>query len=366
MSSSNGIRSPKVLWGSAIGVAVVAFGAYFFMQKQPDDVTVQDSAAVATSAATNEDSASTTAEDTTGSMSEEAATPNGADAAAATSEDGTAAPESEQVYAIIDGVPVTEVDLAIFAQDYAQEFERIPPEMRVTELVNGITEMRLLSKAAVEEGIDKDDLTKKRLAFDRARVLSSEYLRKTVIDVISTETVRARFDEEIAEFKPDDELHLYHILVETEAESLEIIADIEGGGDFAAIAAEKSKDPGSGANGGDLGFVPRGMTVPEFENAAFALETGQFTKEPVESQFGWHVIKLEEKRKTQPPEFDAEEPRIRSELVRESIDNTIESLRAAADIEIIPAPEVSTDASEEPTGDVENTLSEGGEGGSAQ
>jgi peptidyl-prolyl cis-trans isomerase C len=143
---------------------------------------------------------------------------------------------------------------------------------------------------------------------------------------------------------------LHHILVETEDEAKEIIADLEAGGDFAAIAKEKSTDTGSGAGGGDLGFVPRGVTVPEFEEAAFALEVGEVTDQPVQSPFGWHVIRLEEKRESSPPEFAAEENRIRTELLRSFITGKIEELRAAADVEIIE-PEAPADGDDDASGE---------------
>ena len=98
--------------------------------------------------------------------------------------------------------------------------------------------------------------------------------------------------------------------MDSEDEAKAIIADLDAGGDFAAIAKDKSKDPGSAANGGDLGFIKRGETVKAFEDAAFALDVGQYTKTPVQSQFGWHIIKVDEKRPEAPPTFEQEARRI--------------------------------------------------------
>lgn len=300
MTLSNGTRLPKIAWGFTFAVAFAAFGATAIAQDQP----------VASGAGTE---------------------------------------DPDRVYATVDGVPVTEADLAVVAMEYAQQMGRAPNDMRVPELLEVVIDTRLLAKAAEAAGIDEQDMVKRRLAFERARTLRNEFLRDTANNAVSDESVRARFDKEMADFVPGDELHLRHILVETEEEGKAIIADLAAGGDFAAIAAEKSKDPGSGPNGGDLDFVPKGLTVPEFENAAFALEVGAYTQEPVQSQFGWHVIKLEEKRKASPPEFASEESRIRNEMIREFVTSKVDSLRAAAEIKIIPPPEAP--AAEAPAAD---------------
>ena len=300
MTLSNGTRLPKIAWGFTFAVAFAAFGATAVAQVQP-------------------------------------------------AAGGAVTDDPNRIYATVDGEPVTEADLAVVAMEYAQQLGRTPSDMRIPELLEVVIDTRLLAKAAEAAGIDEQDMVKRRLAFERARTLRNEFLRDTANNAVSDESVRARFDKEMADFVPGDELHLRHILVETEEEGKSIIADLAAGGDFAAIAAEKSKDPGSGPNGGDLDFVPRGLTVPEFEDAAFALEVGTYTEAPVQSQFGWHVIRLEEKRKASPPEFAAEEKRIRSEMIREFVTSKVDSLRAAAEIKIIPPPEAP--AAEAPAAD---------------
>jgi peptidyl-prolyl cis-trans isomerase C len=244
-----------------------------------------------------------------------------------------------RVYATIDGLPITEADLDVAAQQYSQELGQLPMEARLPQLLNVVIDLRLLAKAAEGAGIDKKDDVIRQLAFDRSRALRNEYLRDKAEKEVTEETMRARFDKEVAEFVPGNEFHLHHILVKTEDEAKAIIVDLEKGGDFAAIAKEKSLDPGSGSKGGDLGFVPKGLTFPEFEKAAFALEVGTMTKQPIETEVGWHVIKLQETRKEGPPLFNAEQVRIRNEMIRELVTGEVESLRAAAKIEIVPPPQ---------------------------
>ncbi len=244
-----------------------------------------------------------------------------------------------RVYATIDGVPITEADLDVAAQEYSQELGQLPMEARLPQLLNVVIDLRLLAKAAEGAGIDKKDEVVRQVAFDRSRALRNEYLRDKAEKEVNEETIRARFDKEVAEFVPGNEFHLHHILVKTEDEAKAIIVDIEKGGDFAAIAKEKSLDPGSGSKGGDLGFVPKSLTFPEFEKAAFALEVGAMTKQPIETDVGWHVIKLEATRKEEAPLFNVEQIRIRNEMIRELVTGEVESLRAAAKIETIPPPQ---------------------------
>jgi peptidyl-prolyl cis-trans isomerase C len=266
------------------------------------------------------------------------ATPPAETPAAPAAEPQTLERDPARVYAKIDGVPITEADLDVAAQEYSQELGQLPMEARLPQLLNVVIDLRLLAKAAEGAGIDKKDEVIRQVAFDRSRALRNEYLRDKAEKDVTDETIRARFDKEVAEFVPGNEFHLHHILVKTEDEAKAIIVDLDKGGDFAAIAKEKSLDPGSGAKGGDLGFVPKGLTFPEFEKAAFALEIGAMTKQPVETEVGWHVIKLEETRKEELPLFNVEQIRIRNEMIRELVTGEVESLRAAATIEIVPPP----------------------------
>lgn len=269
-----------------------------------------------------------------------AETPATPPAAAPAVEPQTLERDPARIYAKIDGVPITEADLDVAARQYSEELGQLPMEARLPQLLNVVIDLRLLAKAAEGAGIDKKDEVIRQVAFDRSRALRNEYLRDKAEKEVTETTIRARFDKELAEFVPGNEFHLHHILVKTEEEAKAIIVDIEKGGDFAAIAKEKSLDPGSGAKGGDLGFVPKGLTFPEFEKAAFALEVGAMTKQPVETEVGWHVIKLEETRKEEPPLFNVEQIRIRNEMIRDLVTGEVESLRAAATIEIVPPPAV--------------------------
>ncbi|RYE56087.1 MAG: peptidylprolyl isomerase, partial [Hyphomicrobiales bacterium] len=148
------------------------------------------------------------------------------------------------------------------------------------------------------------------------------------------EAIRADYDTFVADFKPAEEVHAAHILVATKEEADAIKAELDGGADFAAIAAEKSIDPGSGANGGDLGFFSQGMMVPEFETAAFALANPGDVSEPVQSQFGFHIIKLVEKRQSQPPAFEQVAPQIQQQVLMRVFNEKVEELMAGVTIDV--------------------------------
>ena len=242
----------------------------------------------------------------------------------------------DKVVATINGTPITEGDLGIAAQEFGEQLQRIPPNQQRTALIQVLIDIRLLAKAAETAGLDKDKGVAGKLVFAHDTTLRSEYLRSRVAASVTDDAAKKRFAEETAKFVPSDEIHVLHILVKTEDEAKAVIADLDKGGDFAAIAKEKSLDPGSGPQGGDLGFIGRGKTVKPFEDAAFALDAGAYTKAPVQSEYGWHVIKVTEKRKEPAPTFDAEADRIKQELAQETMKNEIASLRAAAKIDIVP------------------------------
>lgn len=252
----------------------------------------------------------------------------------------------DQTVATVNGTTITMSDLAVAAQEFSDQLKRMPPDQQKAALIESIIDIRLLARAAEAEGVDKQPDVAERLAFARDRALRNEYLRFKVFAAVTDEAVKKRYDEETAKFVPGDEVHVRHILVKTEDEAKAIIADLDKGGDFAKIATDKSLDPGSAAKGGDLGFIAHGRTVKVFEDAAFALDVGAYTKTPVQSDYGWHVIKVEEKRKEIPPAFEQQVDGIRQAMVQELFAEERAKLRAAAKIEIVPdaAPPAAPDA----------------------
>src|SRR6185295_11877227 len=237
------------------------------------------------------------------------------------------------IVATVNGKPVTEADLTLAEGELSQQFAQLPPEQRRAAALSAAIEIKVLAAQAVTTGLDKDPDFQRRMAFLQQRALHGEMVEKGVVDKVTDAEVRARYDQEIANTPPTNEVHARHILVKTKEEAEAIIKQLDGGAKFEDIAKEKSSD-GSAAQGGDLGWFGPGQMVPEFEKAAFALEVGAYTKVPVQTQFGWHVIKVEDKRAQQPPAFEQVKDQVRSSLLREKYFALVKSVRDAAKVDI--------------------------------
>jgi peptidyl-prolyl cis-trans isomerase C len=260
----------------------------------------------------------------------------------------TAAPAAvtpETVVATVGGEPVTEGDLSFAAEDLAQDLAQMPPEERRAFLLRVLIDMKVMAGAAKSAGMDQTPIFAQRFKYLEERALRRAYFADAIAGKVTEEAIRADYDAFVAQFKPQDEVHARHILVETKEEADAIKADLDGGADFAAIAKEKSIDPGSGANGGDLGFFAKGMMVPEFETAAFALANAGDVSEPVQSQFGWHIIKLDEKRQSKPPTFEQVAPQIQQQVLMRVFNEKVEELMSDVKIEVTdPALKAAMDA----------------------
>lgn len=242
--------------------------------------------------------------------------------------------QEDKVVATINGKPVTEADIALAVSDLDEQFARLPEEQRRAAALSAIIEIRLMAEEAAAKGIDKDAAFQRRMAFLQQRALHAAVIDNEIAGKITEEEVRARYDQQIAATPPSNEVKARHILVKTKEEAEAIIKRLDAGESFEDIAKEVSTDPGSGANGGDLGWFGPGQMVPEFEQAAFALEVGAHSKEPVQSQFGWHIIKVEDKRQQQPPAYEQVKEQFRSLVLREKYFALVEALRAKAAVDI--------------------------------
>ncbi|WP_183804210.1 peptidylprolyl isomerase [Mycoplana azooxidifex] len=224
----------------------------------------------------------------------------------------------------------SEIDLAIAGLD--PQLANLPPEQKQVAALSAIIDVKLLAADASKEGLENDATFKQRVAFLTERELHNAYFKKHVVDAITPEEVKARYEKEIAAIEPQEEVRARHILVKTEQEAKDVIAALDGGKDFAELAKEKSTDAAS--EGGDLGYFSKGRMVPEFETVAFALEKGAYTKEPVKSQFGYHVILVEDKRTQAPPPIEQVEPQVRQLIMRDKYVALLDAAKGAATVEI--------------------------------
>lgn len=266
----------------------------------------------------------------------------------------------DPVEAVVNGQEIRRSDVIESAQSlppaYQQQIDQIYPA-----LVERLIDLTLLLEEAKRRDLGADPEVTDRVADYEDQVVREVLLDRQVKEGMTEEAVKARYDQFVAEFQPQSEVHARHILVATEDEAKAIIAELDAGGDFAAIATAKSIDTGSGAQGGDLGFFTAEQMVPEFSQAAFALEPGAHSTAPVQSQFGWHVIKVEEKRDTQPPSFEEARPEIENQLSQELVNDLVTKLRADAEIEMTqpPAADPAADAPAEDPAAAEPAPAEG-------
>ena len=239
-----------------------------------------------------------------------------------------------KVLAKVNGVEITERELAFAETDLAQQFAQAPEGQRRAMVLNALIDIKLLAASAEAEGLDKEKNFQARMAFLRSRALHNSYFQQKALSNITDEELKSRYEKEIAAVPPSEEVRARHILVEKEEDAKAIIKQLDEGADFETLAKEKSTGP-SGPNGGDLGYFGKGQMVPEFEVAVFALETGKHTAKPVKTQFGWHVIKKEDARTSQPPAFEQIEGQIRQLLAREKYIALTTEARNAQPIEIL-------------------------------
>ena len=240
---------------------------------------------------------------------------------------------ADPVIAKVGALDIHESELKLAIAGLDPQLANLPDEQKRVAALSSIIDVKLLAADAGKEGLQETPDFKQRLAFLTDRELHNAYFKKHVVDAVTPEEVKARYDKEVAAITPEDEIRARHILVKTEEEAKAVIADLDAGKDFVEIAKEKSTDPNK-SEGGDLGYFGKGRMVPEFEEAAFALEKGAYSKEPVKTQFGFHVIKVEDKRKQQPPALEQVEAQVRQLVMRDKYLELLEKAKAAAPIDI--------------------------------
>jgi len=250
-----------------------------------------------------------------------------ADAADAAVED-----EGEAV-AMVNGKAITETDLAAFIQ-------QLPPQLQgqvqllMPQILDQLVNNALSTQAGREAGLGDDAEVERRVGKIADLIIGQTYLTRALDERVTDDKIEAAYQKFLEENPPQRQLQARHILVETEEEAKEVIVALDGGADFAELAKEKSTGP-SGANGGELPPFKEGEMVPAFSEAAFAMEVGSYSKEPVKTQFGFHVIKLEGSTMTEPPAKAEVEGQLRDQISQEAVEEVYADLREGAEIEIL-------------------------------
>jgi peptidyl-prolyl cis-trans isomerase C len=241
---------------------------------------------------------------------------------------------ADGILARVQGVEIRQADLDAAEEDIGgQATAQMNPEQKREYLLSFVIDLTLAAKAAEQRNVQSGPDFARKLAYYRNKLLVETLLNSETASRVNETEMRKIYDEQRARVTPEDEVRARHILVESEDEAKALIAQLRGGADFATIAKEKSKDPGGAANGGDLGFFSKAQMVPEFAEAAFAMQAGQLSEAPVKTQFGWHIIKVEERRQRPIPSFEQVRGQIEDFLTRRVQADLVQRLRAEAQVE---------------------------------
>jgi peptidyl-prolyl cis-trans isomerase C len=235
--------------------------------------------------------------------------------------------------ATVNGKPITEADLTVAKAQLSEALEGLPEDARREQLIDYMITLRLLSDEARKQKLDNGNDYNQQLSFATDKMLMEMLLRREVEKSVSPAAVKAFYNERVKAMKSEQEVRARHVLLPTEEEAKAVLAEIKKGKDFAEVAKSLSKDPGTAAEGGDLGYFTKERMVPEFSEAAFKGKVGQVIPEPVKSRLGWHVIKVEDKRAQPVPEMKTVEPQIKAFLMRKAQADFVTALRKDAKIE---------------------------------
>jgi peptidyl-prolyl cis-trans isomerase C len=261
-----------------------------------------------------------------------------------------AQPAPDSVVAKVNGVEIRQSDLALAEEDVGQSLPQQGGEDAKRDyLVSYLTDMILLAQNAEQKRLQDGDDFKRHVAFARNKALMESLLQSEGKKAITDQALRAVYDDAVKQMGDEEEVHARHILFrvanpsdekaskEAEDKIKSVIERVKKGEDFAALAKELTEDPAGRQDGGDLGYFTKDQMVPEFSAVAFKLDKGKVS-DPVKTQFGWHVLKVEDKRKRQPPEFDKVKNQLESYVVRKAQVDLVTQLRGAAKIERLDKP----------------------------
>ena len=241
--------------------------------------------------------------------------------------------EADPVVARVNGEPIHRSDVLEMARtlppQYQAQIEQIFPV-----LVERLIDFTLVGKAGRSAGLADDGEVKARVALAEEQAVREVYLTRAVEAEITAERLQARYKTFLEKNPPKNEHKASHILVETEEQAKEMIALLDGGADFAELAKEHSTGP-SAPQGGDLGYFTSDVMVQEFAMAAEKLQVGEYSKAPVKTQFGWHVIKVDDRRTAPAPAFEEVEEQLREDMSREAVQNIFAGLRQNATVELV-------------------------------
>lgn len=238
----------------------------------------------------------------------------------------------ETVVAKVNGHDITEGELKFAEAEFGSELAGVPTENRRRVLLDYLIETRLVADAAEKVKLADSKDFEARMKYHRIRALRDAYIETQIQDAVKEKEARAIYDEKVKNLAPQEEVRARHILVKNEDEAKKIAEELRAGKDFDEVA--KSHSQGKDGESGDLGYFARGQMVKPFEDAAFALEKDKIS-DPVQTEYGWHVLKVEDKRNREPPSFDEVKDQITTSLINTKLQSTIQDLRQNGKIDVI-------------------------------
>ncbi len=256
-----------------------------------------------------------------------------APAAAAPAAQAAAPQQDDPVVARVNGKEIRRSELGRVLNQLPPQIRQVPMEMLYPALVDQLVNEALITAAGYKEKVEESQAVKEALKQAEAEAVRQVFMERQVDARITPEALDQAYKDYVQQNPPEKEVRASHILVKTEDEAKAILKELAEGGDFAKIAQEKSTDKSAAAQGGDLGYFTKDMMVGPFAEAAFAMEPGQVSKQPVQTQFGWHVIKVADARMQAAPTLEEVAPALRQELGREIVSALLNDLRSAAQIE---------------------------------
>jgi peptidyl-prolyl cis-trans isomerase C len=236
-----------------------------------------------------------------------------------------------KIVATVDGKPIFLSEIIGMAQRLPEQYRKMSLEAVYPSLLTRAIDSKLVTLEGRRSGFSKDPDVKKRLREVEDQIISEIFLTKTIGSQVTEEALKKIYSETKSEMANGDQIKARHILLDSEEKAAEIIKKLQAGGEFAKLAAEYSTGP-SAASGGDLGWFGEGQMVPEFSKAAFALNPGDIVTKPVKTQFGWHIILVEDRKVSAPPSFDDAKEQLASTMSQKLLKELIETLRTKAKI----------------------------------
>ncbi len=243
------------------------------------------------------------------------------------------AADADPVVVKIDGKPVLRSEVMKGLEQLGPQAAQMPPQIILPRVIDHLVATRIVADAGYTKGLQHSQEVKDQLQSLEKELVAQAYIRQTIEPQITDDKIKERYEGFVKQYKAEDEVRARHILVKTEAEAKDIIKQLKGGADFAKLAMDKSVDTGSAKQGGDLGYFPKGEMVKAFSEAAFGMRPGDLSDKPIKTEFGYHVIKVEDRRKSAPPALDAVRGQIKNQIGQEMTAKLVKDMVDKAKVE---------------------------------